>query len=100
MGAHVALDRALDAAIDVPWDGGVDVLPPQGPAPYDEPSDPRFRSLLPPQEWAALPAAVRRRFSKRLVGGATAVYAGEVLETCMSRAGWLLAQAARLIGGP
>jgi hypothetical protein len=28
------------------------------------------------------------------------LYTGEVLETTMSRAGWLLAQAARLIGGP
>ena len=49
---------------------------------------------------AALPLAIRRRFSKRLSGGNTAVYVGEVIETQMSRAGWRLAQAARLIGGP
>lgn len=62
--------------------------------------DPRFRALMPEDEWASLPAAIRRRFSKRLAGGETIVYAGEVLETWMSRAGWLLAQAARLLGGP
>ena len=55
---------------------------------------------MPRAEWAALPAAIRRRFSKRLAGGKTAVYVGTVLETQMSRAGWWLAQAARLIGGP
>ena len=62
--------------------------------------DPRFRALLPEAQWASLPLAIRRRFSKRLANGATAVYAGEVLETWMSRCGWLLAQAVRAIGGP
>jgi Domain of unknown function (DUF4166) len=62
--------------------------------------DLRFRSLLSAEEWASLPPAIRRRFSKRLSGGHTIVYAGEVLETWMSRAGWCLAQAARLIGAP
>jgi len=62
--------------------------------------DPRFRALLCEEEWASLPAAVRRRFSKRLANGASTVYAGEVLETWMSRRGWLVAQLLRLIGGP
>ena len=62
--------------------------------------DLRFRALMSEQDWAALPAAIRRRFSKRLSGGSTAVYVGTVIETQMSRAGWWLAQAARLIGGP
>jgi len=62
--------------------------------------DTRFRALVRAEEWASLPVAIRRRFSKRLPNGATALYTGEVLETTMSRAGWLLAQAARLIGGP
>jgi hypothetical protein len=62
--------------------------------------DLRFRALMPDDQWAALPAAIRRRFSKRFAGGETVVYAGEVLETWMSRRGWCLAQAARLIGGP
>jgi hypothetical protein len=62
--------------------------------------DLRFRALIAEGDWAALPAAVRRRFSKRLGDGNTAVYVGKVVETRMSRAGWLLAQALRLIGGP
>jgi len=62
--------------------------------------DLRFRALLSEAGWARLPPAVRRRFSKRLAAGAAAVYTGEVVEAWMSRAGWLLAQALRLIGGP
>jgi hypothetical protein len=62
--------------------------------------DLRFRALLSEADWAGLPAAVRRRFSKRLADGNTAVYVGTVLETWMSRTGWLLAQALRAIGGP
>jgi hypothetical protein len=62
--------------------------------------DLRFRALLADSDWFALPATIRRRLSKRLSGGHTTVYVGEVIETQMSRAGFLLAQAARLIGGP
>ena len=62
--------------------------------------DMRFRALLSEADWAALPVAVRRRFSKRLADGRTAIYVGEVLEAWTSRAGWLLAQALRQIGGP
>ena len=62
--------------------------------------DLRFRALMSEADWASLPLAIRRRFSKRLAGGQTIVYAGEILESWMSRAGWWLAQAARLIGGP
>jgi Domain of unknown function (DUF4166) len=62
--------------------------------------DLRFRALLSNEDWASLPLPVRRRFSKRLAGGRTIVYAGEVLETRMSRTGWCLAQMARLIGAP
>src|SRR5262249_61177492 len=78
-----------------------DALPPE-PASVPEVAigDPRFRALLCEEEWASLPAAVRRRFSKRLANGASTVYAGEVLETWMSRRGWLIAQLLRLIGGP
>jgi hypothetical protein len=71
-------------------------------APGSEPGlgDLRFRALLGEADWAKLPPPIRRRFSKRLAGGDTAVYTGAVIETQMSRAGWWLAQAARLIGGP
>jgi uncharacterized protein DUF4166 len=70
------------------------------PEPKSELGDPRFRTLMPAEDWASLPLAIRRRFSRRLAGGQTMVYAGEVLESWMSRAGWWLAQAARLIGSP
>jgi hypothetical protein len=76
------------------------------PAPRSEPigrseiGDLRFRELMHPDDWASLPAAIRRRFSKRLAGGESVVFAGEVLETRMSRAGWWLAQFARVVGGP
>jgi hypothetical protein len=63
-------------------------------------ADLRFRALLRDDDWAKLPSAVRSRFSKRLADGNTVVYVGEVLEMRMSRAGWLFAQAARLIGAP
>ncbi|MGP0094606.1 MAG: DUF4166 domain-containing protein [Xanthobacteraceae bacterium] len=63
-------------------------------------ADLRFRALLRDDDWAKLPPAVRSRFSKRLADGNTVVYVGEVLEMWMSPAGWLFAQAARLIGAP
>jgi hypothetical protein len=62
--------------------------------------DLRFRALLAEDDWYLLPSTVRRRFSKRLAGGRTMIYVGEVLETRISRIGWLLAQVARLFGGP
>src|SRR3982074_354347 len=72
----------------------------QRPPETNELGDLRFRTLMSDAAGAALPLPIRRRFSKRLAGGNTAVYVGEVIETQMSRAGWLLAQGARLIGGP
>jgi hypothetical protein len=62
--------------------------------------DVRFRALLSDEDWWRLPADTRRRFSKRLADGNTAVYVGEVVEVSFSRIGWWLAQMARLIGGP
>ena len=66
----------------------------------DSLGDLRFRALLSDLDWEALPLAIRRRFSRRLADGGTIVYAGTVVETRMSRAGWWLAQAIRPIGGP
>jgi len=63
-------------------------------------ADLRFRALLPATAWAALPPAVRRRFSKRMAGGATVTYCGAVNGIQVSAAGRVLAEAARLIGGP
>ncbi len=62
--------------------------------------DLRFRSLLSPQDWQALPSAIRRRFSKRLENGDTAIYVGKIIETNMNRIGWWLAQSLRLVGSP
>ena len=47
-----------------------------------------------------MPLAIWRRFSKRFADGETVVYVGEIEEASFSRAGWWLAQLARLIGGP
>lgn len=69
--------------------------PPPGPL-----GDPRFRRLLPPEDWARLPAAVRSRFSKRLRAGDSASYDGVVTRCEMTAAGWLLAQTCRLVGAP
>jgi hypothetical protein len=62
--------------------------------------DLRFRALVSNDAWTELPAAIRDRFSKRLAGGRTIVYVGEVLETRISLLGHWLAQATRLIGSP
>ncbi len=62
--------------------------------------DLRFRALVGEAAWARLPASVQRRFSKRLGPGAVTVYAGEVIETHLSRTGKLLAFLARAIGAP
>ncbi len=62
--------------------------------------DLRFRSLLSKEEWESLPLAIRRRFSKRIAGGRTILYAGEVLETRLTVMGRIFAQLARLAGGP
>src|SRR6266568_630406 len=53
--------------------------------PRVELGDLRFRALMTEADWASLPLAIRRRFSKRLAGGQTIVYAGEILESRMSR---------------
>lgn len=62
--------------------------------------DDRFRALLSTEDWGRLPLATWRRFSKRLAGGQTVIYVGEVDESRHSRIGWWVAQFARLIGGP
>src|SRR6266536_3319865 len=63
-------------------------------------SDLRFRALLSDEKWDQLPWRIRRRFSKRLSAGDTAIYIGEIVEAYLSKAGWLLAHGLRLIGGP
>lgn len=62
--------------------------------------DRRFHDLMPDEAWGRLPLAIWRRFSKRFADGETVVYVGHVEEASFSRAGWWLAQLARIIGGP
>jgi hypothetical protein len=62
--------------------------------------DHRFRALLSDEDWGRLPLAIWRRFSKRLAEGRTVVYVGEVDSANLSFAGWCIAQAVRLAGGP
>jgi len=62
--------------------------------------DLRFCHLLSKEDWSALPEAIRRRFSKRVTGGNTLLYAGEVVETRLSLVGRVFANLARVIGGP
>ena len=62
--------------------------------------DARFRRLIGREAWDLLPAAVQKRFSKRLGGQAVALYRGCVVETRFNAPGWLLAQALRPIGAP
>lgn len=63
-------------------------------------NDSRFSALLGEAAWNTLPASLRRRFRKRLHGGASVAYQGRVVKMKLSLAGRLLAHAARLIGAP
>ena len=74
--------------------------PPGLPGPPETLADLRFPALVPARDWSALPAPVRRRFSKRLAPCESALYGGQVIETRVTWLGWLLAQGARLIGAP
>ena len=47
--------------------------PLHSPGSAPELGDLRFRALMSEADWAALPLPIRRRFSKRLAGGDTAV---------------------------
>lgn len=62
--------------------------------------DLRFRALLDENAWAALPADVRRRFSRRLADGESAVYVGRASAFRASFAGRVLAQLMRVLGAP
>ena len=88
----IANKKACDGAL--PAEAGAR-RPPAHPL-----GDPRFRALLGAEQWASLAPAIRRRFSARLADSQTKLYAGIITEAHMTRIGWLLAQAARLVGGP
>lgn len=62
--------------------------------------DDRFKLLLNTSDWNALPKAVRKRFSKRVRGGGSVVYVGEVTNFERHFLGKLLALALRPLGAP
>ncbi|MDW3183479.1 DUF4166 domain-containing protein [Roseobacter sp.] len=68
--------------------------------PHNPQKDTRFSTLLGPEMWHQLPPAIQQRFGKRVRGGASVAYQGVVTDMQMNWAGWLLSQAARLVGGP
>lgn len=63
-------------------------------------ADGSFRALLGELAWRRLPRAVQERFSWKPAPGAQIRYAGVMTVVRSSVAGWLLAQACRLIGTP
>ncbi|MEY2927113.1 MAG: hypothetical protein RL367_1590 [Pseudomonadota bacterium] len=63
-------------------------------------ADDRFRQLLGDADWFSLPATTRARFGRKAVGNRTITYLGEVTHYETGLAGRVLAQIARLIGGP
>ena len=62
--------------------------------------DLRFRALLGAQAWKLLPAAIQKRFSKRVRAGDTTIYAGTIDQVKISRTGRILAGLLRIIGAP
>lgn len=62
--------------------------------------DDRFRRLLGAAAWNRLPRAIKRRFTKRLIGNASLAYQGRVTEMKMNLSGRILAFVMRAIGAP
>ena len=88
---------AVHATINAPT---LATFPNRAPALPPALGDLRFRQLLGSTAWHILPAAIRQRFSKRLEDGRTVVYIGRTTHMRMNHAGFILAQLARIIGGP
>ena len=68
--------------------------------PINQCPDERFSKLAGRKAWNGLPAAVRKRFGKRLQGGVSVTYQGIVMSMRMNLAGRILAHATRIIGAP
>lgn len=66
----------------------------------DQAADDRFRKLLSDSDWAALPPAVRARFSAKPKVGEGAIFRGRTTRLHMNAAGRIFATLARLIGAP
>lgn len=71
----------------------------QVPAPVAA-GDNGFERLVGAARWRALPLPVRQRFARKVAAGACVAYLGEVVECRINMAGRLLANLARLVGGP
>ncbi|CUK18994.1 hypothetical protein RUE5091_04329 [Ruegeria denitrificans] len=63
-------------------------------------TDNRFRELVGRKAWSALPQRLQHRFGHALSDGVSVVYQGKVVAMRMNAAGRLVAQLARLFGGP
>lgn len=72
----------------------------QPAAAHPELPDLRYQTLVGQARWQQLPSEVQRRFSKNLNTGKPAIYVGRVTNVSISRLGWMLAQALRIIGAP
>lgn len=64
------------------------------------PVDPTYRDQLGEAAWQRLSPSIRRRFGRKPVSGETIRYPGVMEAVRASPAGWLLAQALRLVGTP
>jgi len=73
--------------------------PAASPRPFGDP-DPTYRTLLGELAWRRLGPAIRDRFAVKPRRGGAIRYAGVMHEVRRSRAGWLIAQACRLLGTP
>lgn len=62
--------------------------------------DARFSDIIGQDKWMQLCPNIRKRFGKRVKGGDSISYQGVVTDMKMNWAGWVLAQAAKLIGAP
>ncbi len=77
---------------------GTEPIQPQFNTACDQ--DDRFKNLLGAAAWTRLPKAIRRRFSKRLLGDASLAYQGRVNHMQMNFVGCALAIVLRVIGAP
>jgi Domain of unknown function (DUF4166) len=93
------MTETSDITIDACGPGRVDFQLLDRPVARHDEED-RFRKLVPSADWAALPVAIRRRFSVALGPIGRRVFTGNVVSVTHSTAGRLLAWVARLLGGP
>lgn len=70
------------------------------PFPNVDCPDERFAGLVGRAAWDGLPAAIRKRFGKKMTAGMSVAYQGRVVSMRMSFVGRVLAHAVRIIGAP